>query len=65
MGAVSMNRLIMISKTAVSVSYRFTGRKVNDLATYIQNRDSHYEFLETHADERCYDMSKATALISV
>ena len=62
MGAVSMTRLIMIATTAISVSSRFTSCKGNDLATCINNRDSHYEFLETHTDKRCSEISKATAL---
>ena len=52
MGTVSMTRLIMISTTFVSVSSMFNDCKGTDLATYIQNRDSHYEFLKTHADKR-------------
>ena len=63
MGAVSMTRLIMISTTDVSIYSRFTSHKGNDHATYIHNRYSHYEFLDTHADEIFYDKSKATALI--
>ena len=59
-----MTRLIMIAMTAVSVSSRFTSCKGNDLETYIHNRDSHYEFLETHAEKSCSGMSKATSLIS-
>ena len=63
MGAVvSMTRQIMIATTDVSVSSRFTSGKGNELVTYIQNRDSHYEFLETHAEERYSEMSKANAL---
>ena len=64
MGAVSMTRLIMINMAAVSISSRFTSRKVNYLATYIHNRDFHNEFLETHTGERCSEMSNATTLIS-
>ena len=63
MGAVSMTCLIMIATTAVSVSYRFNSRKGTDLSTYIHNRDSHYEFIETLADKRCPGMSKATSLV--
>ena len=63
MGAVSMTCLIMLAMTAVSVSSRFTSHKGNEIATYIQNRDSHYKFLETQTDERCSEMSKATALV--
>ena len=62
MGVVSMTHLIMISTNAVYVSSRFTSHKGNKLATYILNIDSHYEFLETHADKCCYEMSKATVL---
>ena len=62
-GTVSMTRLIMISTDAVSISSSFTSGKGNDLATYIHNRDSHYEFLGTHADECCSEMSKATSLV--
>ena len=47
MGAVSMTCIIMIARTAVSVFFRFTSHKGNDLMTYIQNRYSHYEFLDT------------------
>ena len=62
MGTVSITRLIMIATTVVSVSSRFTSHKGNDLATYIHNRDSHYEFLETHAYECCSEMIKETSL---
>ena len=63
MGEVSMNCLIMIATTAVSIFSRFTSCKGTELATYIQNRDFHYEFCKTNADKRCSDMSKETALV--
>ena len=58
-----MDCLIIIYTSAVSVSLRFTSSKGTDLVNYIQNRDSHYEFLETHADDHCSKISKSTALI--
>ena len=58
-----MTRLIMVATTSVSISSRFTSCKGNYLVTYIQNRDSHYEFLETHADELLSEMSEATACV--
>ena len=65
MGAVSMTCLIIIATTVISVLSRFTSCKANYFATYIQNRDSHYEVFKTHAD-KCYsEMSKATILVGV
>ena len=49
--------------TTVSFFSRFTSRKGNDFATKIQNGDSHCEFLETHANKRCSEMIKSTALV--
>ena len=63
MGAVSVTGLAVIPKTVVSVSSRFTSSKGTDLATYIQNRGSHYEFLETQSDKRCSEIIKATTLV--
>ena len=63
MGAVSMTRLIIIATTAVSVSSRFISCKGTYLETYIQNIDSHYEFIKTHADKKCSEVSKATTLV--
>ena len=63
MVVVSVTYLIIIAKTAISIYSRFTSHKVNDLVTYIQNRDFHYEFIETHAGKHCSDISKASALI--
>ena len=63
MSEVSMTRLIMIATISVSVSSRFSSNKGNNFANFIQNRESHYEFLETHADEHFSDMSKAATLI--
>ena len=63
MGAVSMNRLIIIATTAVSVSSRLISCKGTYLETYIQNIGSHYEFIKTHTDKHCLEVSKATTLV--
>ena len=63
MGAVYTNRLIIIATSDIYFYSRFTSRKGTNLATYIQNRDSQYEFIETYDDKRCSETSKATAII--
>ena len=60
---MSITRLIIITTINLSVYSRFTSRKGNDLATYNQNRDSHFEFLEKHTDKCCFEMSNTTDLI--
>ena len=58
-----MNRLIIITTTDISVLSMYTICSGTNLVNYTQNKDSHYEFLEKHADECYYEISKATALV--